>query len=139
MRIQGSDGNPLCNTTVSSTTQPGTLRLVGTTNATGYIIFADVPVGNYSFSVVKDGYVELDKAINFKGSPIKMTLALSTESEVSAASDGGNSLLVPIVIVVVVVVVLMLIIGFVVAKRRHRARMRQKYRPSNFKLSTTPT
>ena len=53
--------------------------LSGITNMTGYVTFTNVIAGQYSFNIVKDGYQQISKAINFKGQSIKMTLAFQSK------------------------------------------------------------
>ncbi len=129
MLIKDSNGNPLCNVAVSSTTQPsGTETLAGTTNATGYITFTNVTLGQYAFSVIKNGYEQTGTSMTFNGEPMNTTVTLS--EKVSTANN--NSLLLPIIVAVVVIIIVVMIV--LVLKRRKPSED-QPYNPSSFKLS----
>ena len=113
MRIQDYSGNPLSDTVVSSTIQPsGAKALSGITNATGYVLFRNVTVGKYTFSILKDGYEQTNTTVNFKGQAVNTTLALSSAS---AAAAGDSTLMIALIVVVVVIV---LVISVLLLKRR---------------------
>jgi hypothetical protein len=127
LRIQDYSGNPLSDTTVASTSQPQGMRtLAATTNETGLVTFTEVIVGKYFFVIQRDGYEQLNKTINFKGQPMNMTLALSSDGTVASAD---NTTLTVVIIVVIVLVVL--VAGALIVKRR-RANKNQLF-PSSFK------
>jgi hypothetical protein len=131
LRIEDFNNNPLSDANVSSTTQPtGTGILSDLTNSSGYVIFTNVTVGQYSFSIEKDGYEQMNKAINFTGLPVNMTLSLSIKSVPSA---NNNSLLLPIIVVVIVIVIVILMVVLLL-RRRHSSSDQLPDQPS-FKLS----
>jgi len=57
IQVKSSDGNPVSNAAVSSTSQPnGQPPLSGTTNSEGYVEFRNVLAGSYAFVVDKSGF-----------------------------------------------------------------------------------
>ncbi len=128
--IKDSNGNPLANVTVSSTTQPsGIETLSGITNETGYVTFTNVTLGQYAFSVTKDGYKQTGTSMTFKGEPVNATLTLSEK----VATANNSSLILPIIIVVIVVIIVVVIALLMLKKRK--SNVDQPYNPSSFKLS----
>ncbi len=129
MCIEDYDGNPLSDTTVSSTTQPvGAKALSGVTNATGFITFANVTAGKYQFNIQRDGFNDMNQTINFSGQPIKITYALT--SEATAMDVSNDSLTIPVTVVVVIIVVI--VIGLAL---KRRSKSNDPFSPSSFKLS----
>ncbi len=113
LHIQDSNGNPLADTTVSSTSQPvGARLLFGITNESGYVTFRNVMDGQYVFSVEKEGYGKMDKTVDVAGKP------LSVEVTFSGGADGSIDLTSIVMIVIVVVVVMLL--GILLVRRRRR-------------------
>ena len=114
-RFKDSQSNALSGVSVSSTIQPaGVETLSGTSNSTGYVIFQNVTVGNYTFSIVKAGYYQTIQHVDLKGQPVATTLTLS--SNVSGSTKGDNSL--PTILIVVVVIVVAVIAVVLIVKRR---------------------
>ncbi len=136
LRIEDYDGNPLSNATISSTVQPaGAKTLSGVTNSTGYIIFTNVTIGQYSFNITRDGYEGLSTPINYKGSSTTMALALTAQSGGASSGDSSSTTL---ILVVVVVIVMVLVIGLLLLKRRRSKSNKLKpFSSANFKLSNT--
>jgi hypothetical protein len=132
MLIKDSTGNPLSNAAVNSTMQPfGTAILSGTTNSTGYITFANVTVGQYSFNILKDGYVNSGTSINFTGQPVNATLTLSA---LNVAATNKNLLTLPIIIIVISVIIVVVVVLILLKRRRHDDTP-PPLNPSSFSLS----
>jgi len=65
IQVKSSDGNPISNATVLSTSQPsGQPNLRGTTNSEGTIEFKNVISGSYAFLVDKSGFDSVNVQIN---------------------------------------------------------------------------
>lgn len=113
----------MSNATISFTTLPnGTSALSGATNATGFVTFANLTVGRYSFCILKDGYEGMNQTVNLQTAPVKMTLALTADGSGQTSSDGGGSMILTVVAVVVVVVLVVVVV--VVLKRRRRSELK---------------
>jgi hypothetical protein len=131
--VLDTDGSPLNNATVTSTTQPeGTDTLSNNTDSTGYVTFTDVATGQYSFKISKDETQLGNIEINFTGQPVKKILDLSRTSEAATANSSDSLAL--LVIVVVVVVVILLVIVVLLLKRR-RSSVKERFKPSSFQPS----
>ena len=77
--IKDNSGNSLGGVYVTSIEQPNEINsIVGVTNSTGYITFQNIPIGIYTFRISKDGYIQMDEVINFKGQPIALSITLQT-------------------------------------------------------------
>lgn len=79
LQVKGSDGNPVGEATVLSTSQPsGQSPLSGKTNNTGYVEFKNVVAGSYAFLVNKAGFDTGKIQINVvDGQTARATLSLS--------------------------------------------------------------
>ncbi len=85
-----ADGTPVGAATVTSQTVPtGVQALSGTTNASGYVIFRNIPSGSYTLQVAKDGYQTTTQTVQFSSSQAKsQTMNLSKQD--------ANGILVPL-------------------------------------------
>ncbi len=110
LQIKDASGNPLSDSTVSSTNQPtGQRYLFGISNESGYVTFRNVTAGQYTFNVEKEGYGQTDKAITFSGQPASVEVAFSS---------GEASMDLTTIIVIVVVVIVVIVLGILLVKRR---------------------
>ena len=119
LHIRDGSGSPIIGANVTSTVKPaGTQTLSAVTNETGYVLFQNVTLGNYTFCIVKHGYYQMFEPIKMKGQPLNLTISLS-----SAASNvkGGGSFPTVLVIGVVVAVVVVIAVLLIVKRRRASA------------------
>jgi hypothetical protein len=118
LRIENSGGSPLSGVNVASTVQPdGMKTLSGTTNSTGYIVFQNATVGNYTFSISAKGYYQTIEHIDLKGAPAAVTLQLSANAS-NSASHGSSFPTILIAVVVGVVVVAVIVVVLVIKRSR---------------------
>jgi hypothetical protein len=114
------DGLPVSNSVVSSVIQPnGMNNLFDLTNSTGYVSFRNLLVGTYTFRILKDGFIEMNQTINFKGTPMTLTVTLD---------DGGaidSQTLMTVAIIVVVAVVIAVVAGLYFLRMRRTAKVRK--------------
>jgi hypothetical protein len=114
------DGLPVSNAVVSSLVQPnGMNTLFDLTNSTGYVSFRNLLVGTYIFRIVKDGFIEMNQTINFKGTPMTLPVTLD---------DGGaidSQTLMTVAIIVIVAVVIAIAAGLYFIRMRRTAKVRK--------------
>jgi hypothetical protein len=116
LQITDSQGTPLNDTLVTSTTQPtGIPTLLQITNVTGHVKFENATAGIYTFKIIKQGYTQLNETFTYDGQPLTLSVPLITSNN-SAESNSftntaGIALVAIIVVVIVVVVVFVLFIG----------------------------
>ncbi len=95
--------------------------LFGVTNSTGYVVFQNVPTGNYTFRIVKEGYYNTSQRINLKETPIALTLTLTSLTNASKSAGSGGSSLPTILIAAVIAVVAVVAVVLVVKRRGSKA------------------
>jgi len=79
--------------------------MTATTNASGYFLLEHVPSGNYTLSVVKDGYVYMEKYVDVTAGQSTDAGALSLK-----AAEGGSSWYIYAVVLAVVAVAAILFV-----------------------------
>jgi hypothetical protein len=110
--VKDSEGNPVEGVNVISTSQPSGINpLTGTTNAQGYVVFKNIPEGDYILQISKDGYETKTESITITAN---QTTTYTTEiSKVAGgpATDFASSLwIIGIIIAVVIGVVAVIFI-----------------------------
>jgi len=114
------DGLPVSNSVVSSVIQPnGMNNLFDLTNSTGYVSFRNLLVGTYTFRILKDGFIEMNQTINFKGTPMTLTVTLDDGGAIDAQT------LMTVAIIVVVAVVIAVVAGLYFLRMRRTAKVRK--------------
>jgi uncharacterized membrane protein len=118
--VKDKDGLPVSNSVVSSVIQPnGMSTLFDLTNSTGYVSFKNLLVGSYTFRILKDGFIEMNQTINFKGTPMTLTVTLD---------DGGaidSQTLMTVAVIIIVAVVIALAAGLYFIRMRRTAKVRK--------------
>jgi hypothetical protein len=118
--VKDKDGLAVSNAVVSSVIKPnGMGTLIDLTNSTGYVSFKNLLVGTYTFKILKDGFVEMNQTVNFKGAPITLTLTLND----SGAID--NQTLMIVVIIVIIGVVIAIVAGLYFVRMRRTAKVKK--------------
>jgi hypothetical protein len=118
--VKDKDGFAVSNSVVSSIVQPnGMSTLFDVTNATGYVSFKNLLVGSYTFRILKDGFIEMNQTVNFKGTPMTLTVTLD---------DGGaidTQTLTTVAIIVVIGVVIAIVAGLYFVRMRRTSKVRK--------------
>jgi len=118
--VKDKDGLAVSNSVVSSVIQPnGMGPLLDLTNSTGYVSFRNLLVGTYTFRILKDGFVEMNQTVNFKGSPMTLTVTLD---------DGGaidTQTLTTVAIIVIIGVVIAIVAGLYFVRMRRTAKVKK--------------
>jgi hypothetical protein len=118
--VKDKDGLPVSNSVVSSVIQPnGMGTLSDLTNSTGYVSFRNLLVGSYTFKILKDGFIEMNQTVNFKGTPMTFTVTLD---------DGGaidSQTLMTVAVIVIVAVVIAIAAGLYFIRMRRTAKVRK--------------
>jgi hypothetical protein len=118
--VKDKDGLPVSNTVVSSVIQPnGMSVLFDLTNSTGYVSFKNLLVGTYTFRILKDGYIEMNQTINFKGTPMTLGVILDDGGAIDAQT------LMTVAIIVIVAVVIAIGAGLYFIRMRRTAKVRK--------------
>ena len=113
LQVTGSTGSPLTAVTITSIAQPaGVQTLSGSTNASGYVAFQNIPAGNYTLQFAKTGYTTITKTIQFAGNQ------LSTQ-DISMHQATTDSVSLPIVAVIAVAAVMAVLASFMFMRKRH--------------------
>jgi hypothetical protein len=106
LSIKDSQGNPLNDTSISSTTQPtGMQILFGITNSTGYVTFNNATAGSYTFNIIKQGYQPQNEKFDYNGQRLVRSISLSTSN--TNDNNSGNN---PIIIVAIAVIAIVIAI-----------------------------
>jgi hypothetical protein len=115
--IEDSQGNPLNNTLVTSTTQPtGMAALTDITNETGYVTFQNATAGSYVFKIIRDGYAQLNETVTYDGGqPLALHVPL-VGSDVSSKTSNNNDLV--IISVVIAAVIIAIVSSILLIKRK---------------------
>lgn len=126
--VKDENGAPINGANVTSLSQPTTMtKLSDTTNATGYVTFANAKEGNYTFNVSKDGYSPITQTINYKTNSTTRTLFISSQAPQQAVQD----LTIVWLILVVVIVAVVVAVAALIQRRRTAAKfaMPKKWKP----------
>ncbi len=110
-------GKPIISANVSSTTQPAGVRTLSAfSNTTGYVSFTNVTAGQYSFTIVKEGYQNANQTVNLKTQSISWPLQLSSINQ--AASNEA-----PLTIIIIAIIsVIIAVIGVIVVVKRRKSK-----------------
>jgi beta-lactamase regulating signal transducer with metallopeptidase domain len=92
------------------------------TNSTGYVSFKNLLVGTYTFRILKDGFIETNQTINFKGTPMTLTVTLDD----GGAIDSQTLMTVAIIVVVAVVIAITAALYFIRMRRTAKVRKLQQ-------------
>ena len=123
--IVNSDQAPLNNVLVTSTSQPTNVNtLLDFTNSTGYVTFADLAPGSYSFNIAQNGYASQNETLTVNTQPISLTIILNSKTSAALNANSGDTI--PIVIVIVVVALaLSLVSGLYMISLRRSSKIRK--------------
>jgi hypothetical protein len=113
-QITDRNGVPLNDTLVSSIVQPtGAQPLLQVSNATGYVSFQNLEVGNYTFKIVKAGFSLLNETMSYDGQPITLSIPLvSTDESINKNSSFINQIVILAIIIASVATVIATILLF---------------------------
>ena len=115
LQVVGSDGTPVSDAIVTSENEPaGVQSLNSVTNVTGYVSFNDIPTGNYTLQVAKDGYKTIAQTIQLTGNQ-------TVTNNVSLSKNSSNTVSVPLAAGIAVVAVVAVVAVFLFFKKRHTA------------------
>ena len=115
--IENSEGTPMNNTLVSSTTQPaGIATLIAVTNASGYVTFRNATTGSYVFKIISSGYLQQNETIYYDGNTLTVNISLVRSSGVNSINLNGNDIIV--ISVAISSVVIAIVISMFLAKRK---------------------
>ncbi len=105
--IEDSQGTPLTNVLVSSTTQPtGMATLTNVTDASGSVTFQNATAGSYVFKIIKDGYTQLNETIpSYNAQPLTLHVPLVSSNGSNNNSSTNNLVVISVVIAAVVIAI----------------------------------
>ena len=93
LQVLGSNNSPVTGAAITSKTQPtGVPVLSGTTNASGYAAFQNIPAGNYTLQIAKTGYSTTTQTIQFAGNQMaghSVKLSTNATEPISLPIVGG--------------------------------------------------
>jgi hypothetical protein len=120
-KITGADGSPVANATVSLTSGTGSTNASyissSQTDTGGTYLFYDVPAGNYTLKVTKDGYNSVTSSLAMTSDDVA---AGGVAFPVMIAVTGQASDIGPVILIVAMALAAILLSAAVVAHRKHR-------------------
>jgi|WetSurMetagenome_2_1015567.scaffolds.fasta_scaffold11295_4 hypothetical protein len=119
--IKGDDGSSVKDAVVSTIVQPnGMNTLVSRTNSSGYVTFNNLTTGKYTFTIIKDGYSDLNQTINITNQQLPtLTLTLASNEILDTRT------LIIIIAVVVTAAVVAVVCGLLIIRRKRSAKIRK--------------
>jgi hypothetical protein len=124
LSITDSQGNPLNNTLVTSTSQPsGTTSLINMTNSAGTVAFQNVTAGSYTFKIIKDGHSQINQTIDYNGQRLELTIALL--DNISSGSSRQSESNVQIIAVMAISIVIAAIAGITLMRRKQSTNLKK--------------
>ena len=115
LRVAEDNGDPVTEASITAQPQPtGSPTFNSLTNATGYAIFTNIPEGNYTLLIAKEGYETKTQTIQF-------TNNLTATQTVNLSKTASDSSL-PLIIGAVAAAVIAALAVFLMIRKRRNAR-----------------